>query len=231
MALNLARPVEIVICLDVTGSMQSVINDIKTNLSDVYQSIANEYKKLGITIYDVRVKIVAFRDFYNRKAPAMEISPFYYLPNEKNQYQSTMDSLPATGGGDTPESSLEALTLGIMSDWDNTRNKNQLVVLITDAPPHPLEMNSNNKPKDYPSNIPLTIDGLRDIWESGTYIKNSGKKLLLVAPDCQDWEAIYKNWTMVWFVDFLKVTQDRGNVSAYIAQLISESMVDTERAA
>jgi len=176
--LNLAKPVEIAICPDITGSMQDVLDDIKSNLSHVYQSIANDYKKFGIAIYYVRVKIVAFRDFYDMKASAMEISPFYYLPNEKNQHQNTMDSLPATGGGDRPESSLEALALGIMSDWNNTKNKDQLLVLFTDAPLHPLEMNSDNKYENYPLNIPLSLDGFRDVWESGTYIKNLEKNII-----------------------------------------------------
>lgn len=228
---KIARPVEIVICLDVTGSMEGVINDIKTNLAGLYQNITAEYQSRGLTIYDIRIKIVAFRDFYDRAAPAIEVSPFYYLPNEKNQYQSVMDSLPATGGGDIPESSLEALAVGIMSDWDNTKNKNQLVVLITDAPPHPLEMNTDNKPAGYPKNIPQTLDDLRNLWESGIYIKNSGKKLLLVTPDCQDWQDINDSWTMVWFIDFQKVTTNKESVSAYIAKLISESMIDTQRAA
>jgi hypothetical protein len=55
--------------------------------------------------------------------------------------------------------------------------------------------------------------------------------LLLIAPDCQEWETIRKNWTMVLFVDFFKVAQNNESVSTYIAQLISESMVDSERVA
>ena len=63
------------------------------------------------------------------------------------------------------------------------------------------------------------------------HISETWTKILLVAADCPEWETIYKNWTMVWFVDFLKATQNKESFSGHIAQLISVSMVDTERVA
>ncbi len=226
-----SRPVDVVICLDVTGSMQGVIDDIKTNLVDLYQSVVGGYQNLGITIDDVRVRIIAFRDYYHDGAQAIEMSPYYYLPNDRKLYENIMTSLQAKGGGDTPESSLEALAIGIMSDWKSSGGENQLVVLITDSPPHPLEMNANSKPENYPEGIPLSMDDLRSLWESGSYIKNSGKKLLLIAPEYPEWISIRETWSMVYHVDFGKVDMNQGGISGYISQLVSESMIDAERVA
>jgi hypothetical protein len=226
-----ARPVEIVICLDVTGSMRGIIDDLKTNLSTLHENISQEYKRRGITIYDIGIKIVAFRDFYADGDAAIQITPFFNLPNENIRYQATIASFVADGGGDTPETSLEGLALGIMSEWDRSGNRNQLVVLITDAPPHPLERDLNNKPANYPNNIPLTMDALQDLWESGRYIKNAGKKLLLVAPSHPIWDSISNTWTMVWYVNLQEMVSRGEGVSSYITKLIADSMIDTQRAA
>jgi hypothetical protein len=233
MANRIARPVEIVICLDVTGSMQGTIDDLKANLLSLHENIANEYKRRGITIYDIGIKIVAFRDFYVDGDAAAHITPFFNLPNENVRYRAAVTSLVADGGGDSPETSLEALALGIMSEWDRSGDKNQLVVLITDAPPHPLDKRMGNKPENYPKNIPPTLDAMKELWESGQYIKNSGKKLLLVAPiaDSQIWEDISNTWTMVWCVDFKQIVSRSESVSTHITKLVADSMIDTERAA
>lgn len=62
----------------------------------------------------IRLKIIYFRDYYFDGKYAAGESEAFEIPNDRNQVFEFINSLRAAGGGDVPESGLEALWLAIM---------------------------------------------------------------------------------------------------------------------
>ena len=50
---------------------------------------------------------------------------------------NVLNTLPASGGGDSPEASTDALQLCLMADWNEGASR--VTILITNAPPHGVE--------------------------------------------------------------------------------------------
>jgi len=112
-------PVDFVFLVDITGSMQPIINSIKNNIAGFSQSLV----KRGI---DFRLGLVLFGD---------DIERIYDpLPNVLN-FLSWISVVIARGGGDVKENALEALEVTAKNiKWRPEANK--VNVLITDAPYH-----------------------------------------------------------------------------------------------
>ena len=69
----------------------------------------------------LRVRVVAFRDLVADGDAAVEESPFFALPDERARFSEFVGGLRAEGGGDAPESGLEAVALAINSPWTSDR--------------------------------------------------------------------------------------------------------------
>ena len=63
--------------------------------------------------------MIAFRDYGVDSEPMLE-SKFFTLDGESGAFHEFVEGIEATGGGDEPESSLEALALAMKSDWVRT---------------------------------------------------------------------------------------------------------------
>jgi len=58
------KQLDVVMCIDATGSMQNTINAVKTNALNFESNLNSELSNRGITAFDVmRVRVVFFRDF------------------------------------------------------------------------------------------------------------------------------------------------------------------------
>ena len=189
--------VDIVFCVDATGSMRPVLDEVKNGILHFHSDLANAMSAKGKTIDGLRVRVVAFRDYYADKADAMLVTDFFELPRQAEELSRCIASINPKGGGDDPEDSLEALAYAIRSDWktDKTMKGRQVIVLWTDAPPH--EMGYAKESPYYPSGMPATLSELSRWWGTGnseSYMDNRAKRLLLFVPDDPTWNLISKSW-------------------------------------
>ena len=160
--------VDVVMCIDVTGSMYDIINTVKRNAIGFYDAFLTCCETHGIQLTGLNTQVIAFRD-KNVDYNWLQTSPTYWLPDEQTEFNSFVNSLYADGGGDTPESGLEALQAAFnKTDWSvDDGYHRQVIILWTDAP---YLVGS--------SYTDLTEDMLEAQWNT----MPSGRRLVLFAP-------------------------------------------------
>jgi hypothetical protein len=194
---GLSYAVDIVFCIDVTGSMTPILDAVKANALGFYDDVQTNLTAKGKHVEQLRVRVVAFRDLAADGDAALEESPFYTLPAERADFSEFVSGLIPQGGGDHPESGLEAVAVAINSPWTTVGDRRrQVIVVWTDQPAHPL--NPSVVPADLSSRIPADFSALTDAWEDeqGQMASNS-KRLILFAPDGPGWSDISAVWENV----------------------------------
>jgi hypothetical protein len=194
---GLSYAVDIVFCIDVTGSMNPIIDAVKANALGFYDDVQTNLTAKGKSVTQLRVRVVAFRDFEADAEAALEESPFYTLPNQRNDFSSFVNGLVAQGGGDAPESGLEAVALAIRSPWTTAGDRRrQVIVVWTDQPAHQLDRSV--LPADVAARVPADFSALTDVWEDEQGVMgSSSKRLILFAPDGPGWSDISAVWENV----------------------------------
>ena len=183
--------VDIVMCVDATASMYPVLAEVKNNALTFHQKFVAEMEAKNKKVQQLRIKVIAFRDFAEDSEPIKE-SDFFVLGdsqgNQTEEFNSFVNSIEAVGGGDLPENSLEALALAIKSDWVKTGSvRRHIVLMFTDA--EALELGTNATAPNYPVNMPANMAELRELWESQE-MEARAKRLLVYAPDCTPWNTM-----------------------------------------
>ena len=126
---------DIVFCIDATASMQNCIDNVKANVENFAISIKTSSPNTKV---DWRARILGYRDF-NVDTEYL-LNKFDFVSSHE-ELQSQLDQVLADGGGDAPESTLDAiLYASLQSNWRNPGHK--IVVVFTDAPTLP---NLNSK--------------------------------------------------------------------------------------
>ena len=194
---GLSYAVDIVFCIDVTGSMTPIIDAVKANALGFYDDVQTNLTEKGKNVAQLRVRVIAFRDFVADGAAALEESPFYTLPEERTGFSEFVNGLIAQGGGDAPESGLEAVALAINSPWTTTGDRRrQVIVVWTDQPAQPLD--PSVVPADLSSRVPADFSAMTDLWEDEQgLMASSSKRLILFAPDGPGWSDISAVWENV----------------------------------
>lgn len=162
-----ALAVDVVMCIDVTGSMSDIIGTVKKNAIGFYDSFNRCCEEEGIQLTGLNAQVIAFRD-KNEDFNWLQTSSTYSLPEQRTEFDSFVNGLSANGGGDTPESGLEALQAAFgKSDWgvDDGYHR-QVIILWTDAP------------YLIGSYTDVTLSSLTLQWNS----MPSGRRLILFAP-------------------------------------------------
>ena len=179
--------VDIIFVIDITGSMGPYIDRTKENALNFHEKLKDKMTIKDKNIDSLRLKVIYYRDLSVEGPNALGESDFFSLPAQGSEYKAFVTGLKASGGGDEPESGLEALTLAIRSPWTTSGDKKRyIIVLITDASAHKLE----NK---HGSGMPTSFDELTDLW-SGQLMDSSAKRLILFAPDVYPWTDISAHW-------------------------------------
>jgi hypothetical protein len=194
---NPAYSIDLVLVIDATASMGGLIESVKSRALSLHEDLAAHIEKADKTIGSLRVRVIAFRDFYaDSAADSLVVSDFFELPDERAGFAKFVRDLRATGGGDAPETGLEGLATAIRSPWaDAGAEQRQVIVLWTDASAHPLEKNRDTKPAGYPAGMPADIDELTELWHGPAYhVHPAWKRLLLIAPDVYPWTYLAGNW-------------------------------------
>lgn len=194
---GLSYAVDIVFCIDVTGSMTPIIDQVKANALRFYDDVQSNLTAKGKNVDQLRVKVLAFRDFVADGLAALAESPFFTLPGERASFSDFVNGLIAEGGGDAPESGLEAVALAIDSPWTTTGDRRrQVIVVWTDQPAQPLD--ASVLPPDLSSRVPADFSALTDVWEDEQGpMGSSSKRLILFAPDGPGWSDISAVWENV----------------------------------
>lgn len=190
--------VDMVFCIDCTGSMGNVIEMVKKNALNFYNDVTAVMEKKHKTISQLRVRVIAFRDYNADKDRAMKVTNFFKLPEEATEFEKCVNSLYADGGGDDPEDGLEALAYAIKSDWTKEgTKKRQVIVVWTDAGTHLL--GDGKESGYYPNGMAKDLQELYNWWSeaAGGFMNDNAKRLLLFAPEENYWNTIGNNWENV----------------------------------
>jgi hypothetical protein len=194
---GLSYAVDIVFCVDVTGSMTPILDQVKANALRFYGDVQSNLTAKGKAIDELRVRVVAFRDIVADGEAALQESPFFELPAEETGFSGFVNGLVAEGGGDAPESGLEAVALAMTSPWTTRGDRRrQVMVVWTDAPAHPLDASA--LPPALAGRVPADFSALTDMWEDPQGpLGSSSKRLILFAPDGPGWTDISGVWENV----------------------------------
>ncbi|MBN2532660.1 MAG: VWA domain-containing protein [Spirochaetales bacterium] len=122
---------DIVICLDCTGSMGPCINGVKNNLKAFVDNLLTENTNNPL---EWKAMAVGYRDIDDKKAPAFEGFQNTFTDNQ-GILKDQIDAFDAIGGGDEPESLLDALyRIAHELCWPHEIGKaHRIVVVFTDA--------------------------------------------------------------------------------------------------
>jgi von Willebrand factor type A domain len=193
---GLTYAVDIVFCIDVTGSMTPILDQVKSNALRFYDDVQRNLTEKGKNVDHLRVRIIAFRDFAADGAAAMQESSFYELPRDQANFSDFVNTLVPEGGGDAPESGLEAVALAIDSPWTTMGDRRrQVIVVWTDQPAQPL---GTALPSEFAARVPANFSDLTDLWENEQGpMGASSKRLILFAPDGPGWSDVSGVWENV----------------------------------
>lgn len=193
--------VDIVFCIDATGSMHHILDTVKSNALNLYDDIIREMKKKRKTVTQVRVRVVAFRDFHYDRDDAVFLSDFFRLPEQADAFRSYVEGIRADGGGDDPEDGLEALAFAMKSDWSNSaKRQRHIIVVWSDDGTH--ELGYGRQAENYPRGMARSFDELTQWWGWGNenapgLMNEEAKRLLLFTPDKPFWSTIRETWNKV----------------------------------
>lgn len=196
--------VDIVFCIDATESMEDakkkekrLINIVKEHALHLHDDITARMDEHRKKLAQLRIRVVAFRDFIADGEKALLASDFYLLPQQKKEFKECIDGIAAEGGGDPPEDGLEALAVAMKSDWtDKGTKKRQVIVIWSDAATH--EIGYGKSSEHYPSGMPKSMAELEDWWDE---MDPYAKRLVIFAPDTEYWDYIRETWKKVIFVN------------------------------
>lgn len=188
------RNIDIVFCIDGTGSMVHCISSVKANAIKFRFDFIKKMTDLNSDIDSLRVKVIVFRDYKDDGDQAMQQSRFFELPADEDEYQDYLESVSASGGGDNPENGLEALYYGMRSDFTTGPNDRQIVVLFTDD--NALDLKSRQGEPGYPADM-VNEDGLIKTWmisgqDSTLKLRERSKRLIIFAPANTKYEDLSK---------------------------------------
>jgi hypothetical protein len=123
-----AKPkVEVVFCLDTTGSMSGLLDGAKQKIWAISNQIAG-----GRPTPDLKVGLVAYRD----RGDAY-VTKVIDLTDDLDAIHAELRKFQASGGGDGPESVNQALDDAVHKvKWSGDKKTLKIIFLVGDAPPH-----------------------------------------------------------------------------------------------
>lgn len=119
--------IEVVFCLDTTGSMGGLIQGAKDKIWSISNQIAG-----GKPAPDLKIGLVAYRD----RGDAY-VTKIIDLTDDLDAIHAKLREFQAQGGGDGPESVNQALDDAVNKiKWSTDKKTLRILFLVGDAPPH-----------------------------------------------------------------------------------------------
>ncbi|MFP3042003.1 VWA domain-containing protein [Treponema primitia] len=125
------KKVDLVICLDTTGSMRDDIDSIRELLIPRLEELIAEFDGF-------RIGMVLYKDY--NELYLTQLVPF---TDDFGKFRTTLNAIRVGGGRDIPEAVHEALYEGSVKFPWNADTK--MIILIGDAPPHPRQRGKISK--------------------------------------------------------------------------------------
>ena len=203
------RKIDIIFCIDGTGSMAPCIDKVKMNAKKFYMDFVDKMtNEFGSSVEELNIKIITFRDYADDGKNAMVESEWFDLTaGDEISYEKHLSGIVADGGGDDPENGLEALFFAMTSDWKaNGEKDRQVIVLFTDIDAVPLGARKGSP--DYPANM-VDDDGLLKTWmcirpdflsQADFKLKERCKRLVMFAPAGTVYEKMQSKYNRSQFV-------------------------------
>jgi len=120
------KNLDVVICLDTTGSMGKYIDSVRRMLIPMM-------RKTLAAASDWRIGMVLYRDY----PPDTYVTKIIPFTKDFSFFQRYLNAIVTWGGGDIPEAVYEALFDG--ADKFPWAAESRLLILAGDAPPHPVQ--------------------------------------------------------------------------------------------
>lgn len=118
---------DVVFAIDTTGSMEDEINNVATNVQSFATSLSENYN------VNINYSLIDFKDIEEDGEDTTKViqknSSNWY--DNVDDFKSDVANLVVDGGGDEPESDVDALETARRLNYRSTANK--FVILITDA--------------------------------------------------------------------------------------------------
>ena len=189
--------VDIVMCIDATGSMGPLIKMVKENALNFQNDFTAKLEEKSKTVNEVRVKVIAFRDYLADGEKAILMSDFLTLPDQSAQFNAMVNGIEPTGGGDDPEDGLEALAYAIKSKWNKGEGKKRHVIVVwTDDATH--DLGFGKSAPNYPAKMAKDFNELSEWWGVGqtpnAVMDRKSKRLVIYAPPKESWMTIASTW-------------------------------------
>lgn len=176
------RNVDVVFCIDGTGSMHGVINNLKEHAKRFKEELVEGLVEARTNVTSIRVRVIVFRD-YGCDSEPMTCSEFFTLPADQAEFEATLNAIEAYGGGDEPENGFEALYYAMNSKWVTGQNDRQIIVLFTDT--DALDLKERADSVNYPAEM-VDAAGLDNLWAGGQsqtcLLRDRCKRLIIFAP-------------------------------------------------
>jgi len=180
--------VDVLLCIDVTGDNTPFVESFKMAIPGIGAALTEKFVEgRFLHIKDIRVRIIAFRDFEftgEEDGVPMECSPFFSLKFDENDLIEWVRNMTAGGGGDIPECSLEALAEAYASPFNEREHDRTAILLFTNALPKPYGTGKDHY--SYPKDIPESFDELCHRIESFQH----RVRTLIVGPECEEYRKI-----------------------------------------
>lgn len=203
-AVQMDYRVDITMVIDATGSMSPIISEVKQNAMSFCTKFHEAMEASGKNVGGLRIRVLPYRDYGCDGEYAMDNTcPFFNLPEQNDEYRRFVETIEAKGGGDEPESALEALALAMRSPWTSDGGKRRHVILVfSDASAVPLKDPSRTANSTYPSNMPSTLAELGDMWKGcsqslGGMPDERATRMVLFVPNVSPWTEM-QTWNNVW---------------------------------
>lgn len=205
---------DIVMCIDATGSMQNTLTSVQQNASTFDTQLRSE---LGIAADDPRFKIrvrpIYFRDwadtYYHNFYPwyyrdgLIPAADFYDLDDtsDTTSFQTFLNSEYASAGFDYPEASGACMNVAMRSNWYDVENQTDfppeenltvfpVIVVWTDNAIQQLWRTQQYMSPSQPTNY----TSFEALWDNPAIIPQDPKLLILFGPENYAGWSTVKNW-------------------------------------
>ncbi|AEF84743.1 conserved hypothetical protein [Treponema primitia ZAS-2] len=125
------KKVDIVLCLDTTGSMRDDIDSVRRLLIPLLEGMIADFNGF-------RIGMVLYKDYYETY-----LTRVVGFTADFSKFRTTLNNIQVGGGRDIPEAVHEALYEGATKFPWNAESR--LLLLIGDAPPHPRQRGKISK--------------------------------------------------------------------------------------
>jgi len=179
-----ASKVDIIVCLDITGSMRPCINKLKESIGAFVESLEEpvliKQAQVLVKVSDWRIRLFPYRDLAApHKLPAMmENFPFVNSTEAFRKQLGDSRVVAKGGGGDGPESTMDAIFRASCSkDWRESSDVKRYIIVFTDNVTLPLHHTTIG---DQPNDLDMFVQ----------IINTNNVSLIVFGVDCLEYKRL-----------------------------------------